>query len=216
MRMLARPAVLLLSIAALLLLPGCPTVTLGHVAIKAGSVSTTGFTLTTTIVVEEVDATDGESTPQEGRGLLGVLLPVGWVVTDARLTSPMETSVRKLVAVPQAALVFGETFPAEPGQWWAFGSNTQTIPQGRYEYLAEITVQVPKKTKGGLIGLSAGVWTDALDELGSPVKYEVGLKGKKGTLTATAGAAAGAAAPLVAPVEEAPPGKGGNDKTSGG
>jgi len=212
--MTARSFIVALSLGALLFLLGCPTVKLGGVALKAGSVSPTGFTLVTQIVVEETDEVE---TPTEGKGMLAVLVPEGWRVVDARMTSPLEGSVRRLTPVPQAALAHGETFPNEPGMWWGFGSNTQAIPQGRYDYTVEIDVEVPKKTKSGLIGISAGVWNDSMDELTAPAKYEIKLKGRKGELKSLGNAPA-AAEPAYAPPaeEEDPEGKGGNDKASAG
>lgn len=204
-RLLAASAVL-----ATVLLAGCPTVVLSNVGLKDGSVSPAGFTLTATVIAEELDDTTAEgATPTEGRGLIGVLLPAGWKVTAARMKSPTEGSVRTLVGVPQAAAAYGHSFPQDPGEWWAFASNTQAISTGRWTYEVELDVTVPKKTKGGLVGVSAGVFNDSFDELPAPAKYDVVLKGKKGTLTATSGAPAAAPTP-----EPATPAS--NDKASAG
>ena len=87
------------SLLALLVVMGCPTLKLGNVAVKEGSVSPAGFTLVAEAIVEELDETEGpDQQRQSGRGLLGVHLPAGWSVSGARMRSPDETVERALFA----------------------------------------------------------------------------------------------------------------------
>ncbi len=174
---------LLLLLTLPLLLTGCPTLKLGSVGLKDGSVKAGNFTLTAQVLVQELDDTTSEgATPQEGRGMIGVLLPPGWTVAAARVKSPFEDSVRKLIPVPQVAAAFGETFPKEEGAWWTFASNTVAIPTGDYVFDVEIDVVAGKKAKSGTIGVAAGQFSEDLSELPAPLKFEMALKGK-GKLT---------------------------------
>lgn len=202
-----------------LLLQACPSVTLGNVAIKDGSVTATGFTMTAEVIVEELDDTEGQdATASEGRGLIGLDLPVGWTVTGARIKSPQEGSVRALIAAPQAAPAFGEAFPLDPGQWWAWATINQAVPKGRWVHQLEFDIQFPKKTKGGAVGLSVGTFSEDLKELVAPTWFEAKLKARRVVLTPRDGA------PATAPADPgtAPAGKGQpqvedpNAKTSGG
>jgi len=207
MRSTARllPALLLLVV-----LAACPTIKLGDVGLKAGTVKGGAFTLTARLHVQETDDTAAEgATPQEGKGMIGLLLPAGWTVADARVTSPLGTSVRRLIPVPQVAAAFGETFPQEPGAWWAFASNTVAIPTGDHVFDVEVDIVAGKKAKGGVIGVSAAQLSEDLSELPAPLKFEVVLKGK-GSIKAAAGAPGSLATPP-------PPVETGNDgKASGG
>ncbi len=198
-----------------LLLQACPTVTLGNVTIKEGSVTATGFTIAAEVVVEEVDDTEGQdATASEGRGLIALDLPVGWKVTGARIKSPQEGSVRALIAAPQAAAAFGETFPLEPGQWWAWATINQSVPKGRWVHELEFDIEFPKKTKGGAVGLSVGTFSEDMKELVAPTWFDAKLKARRVVLTPRDGA------PAAAPDE--PPTKGTNTaddpnaKASGG
>jgi hypothetical protein len=209
--------VLLLLACGGLLMQACPTVTLGKVAIKDGSVTATGLTITAEVVVEELEDTEGEeATASDGRGLIGLDLPAGWAVTGARVQSPNESSVRSLIAAPQAAVAFGEAFPLEPGQWWAWATVTQTVPKGRWVHQLEFDVTFPKKSQGGPIGISAGTFSEDLKELASPVWYDAKLKARRIVLTPRAGS------PTPAATQPEPPAKGGNTtedpnaKASGG
>ena len=214
MRIPARFILVLLPL--VIALAGCPTIKLGDVAVKGGSVSSTGFTLTADLLVEEKDATEGEdSTPQTGRGMLALNLPVGWTVAAARVKSPQESAVRTLVPVPQAAIAHAETFPLESGAWWAFASNEQAVPQGAWTYPVELDITIPKKTKSGAFGLSAGIFKETLDELVAPAKFEITFKGKKATLSRVDGGATSTEEPSAPVAPDEPPVKGGN-KASGG
>lgn len=219
MRTNARLLLLLLLLIACggLLLQACPTITLSSVAIKDGSVTATGFTLTAEVVVEEVDETEGEdATASEGRGLIGLDLPAGWTVTGARIKSPQEGSTRTLIATPQAAAAFGEAFPLDPGQWWAWATITQSVPKGRWIHQLELDIEIPKKTKGGPIGLSVGAFSEDMKELVAPTWYDAKLKARRIVLTPRDGA------PAATPAEAQPAGKGSNTdddpnaKASGG
>jgi hypothetical protein len=173
-----RPSLSLLLLS-LLVLAGCPTLKLGRVATKAGSVSPAGFTLTAEIIVSETDETEGaDQQRQSGKGLLGVHVPAGWTVTAARLRAPDETVDRALFAAPQGAAAYAESFPTTGGVWWAFASPTRDVPMGDWTYNVEIDVAVPKKTKTGEIGISASILSDDLSELSAPRQFGVTLKGK--------------------------------------
>lgn len=165
------------------LVAGCPTLKLGEVKVKDGSASATGFTLQATVIVEETDETEGpDQTRQSGKGLLGVHLPAGWAVKEARMKAPTESTVRTLWAAPQAAGAYSESFPATGGVWWAFSSATQEIPKGLHTYTVEVDVTVPKKTKAGALGVSATVLSDDLKDLPAPVAFDVTIKGKNVSL----------------------------------
>jgi|GEM_PF-2496631 len=167
-----------------LLIAGCPTMKLGKVAAKPGSVSATGFTLTAEVMVEETDDTEGEEQQrQSGKGLLGVHLPAGWTVTAARMRAPKETTDRALFASPQGAAAYAESFPNTGGVWWGFASPTQEVPKGQWLYTLEVDVTVPKKTKGGDLGLAASLLNDDLSELSAPEQFAVAIKGKSLVLT---------------------------------
>ncbi len=158
---------------------GCPTLKLGEVRVKPGSSSKTGFTLQTTILVEETEETEGEDkSRQSGKGLLALHLPAGWTVSGARMKAPTESTVRALWAAPQAAGAFSEAFPQTGGVWWAFSSATQEIARGAHTYELEVDVVVPKKTKEGSFGVSVTVLSDDLKDLPAPVAFEVALAGK--------------------------------------
>jgi len=166
------------------LLVGCPTIKLGAVKAKEGSVSATGFTLQADVVVEETDETEGEEQQrQSGRGLLGVHVPAGWTVTGARLRSPRETVDRALFASPQGAAAYAEAFPTTGGVWWGFASPTQEIPKGVWNYTLEVDVTVPKKTKGGALGVATSILNDDLSDLSAPAQFDVAFKGKSLQLT---------------------------------
>jgi hypothetical protein len=207
-----------------LLLSACPTVTLGSVGIKDGSVTAEGFTLTAEVVVEEVDDTEGEdATASEGRGILALELPAGWSVAAARIESPGEGVVRALTPVPQAAVSFAEIFPLEPGLWWTWATTNQTVAKGRWIHRVEFDIVFPKKTRGGDIGIAAGIFKEDMTELPAPHKYAAKLKGRKVVLAPLDPtiAPAPATAPADAPTDQ-PPAKGGNTvedpnaKASGG
>lgn len=168
---------------AALLSTGCPTLNLSQVQILPGSVSRSGLTLQATVVVEETDATTGEgNTPAEGKGVIGVHLPVGWSVARGRVQVPGEPMQRALYAAPQAAVAMAQSFPQTPGQWWAFASNSQTIQQGQHTYSVELDLVPPKKAKETLLGVTATVLTDDLTEIPAPLQYKLLLKGKKSKL----------------------------------
>lgn len=205
MRTLAR---IVLVLAILFTLAGCPQLKLGDVGLKAGTVKGGSFTLTAQVHVTEVDDTTAEgATPQEGRGMIGLMLPPGWTVADARMSSPFEGSVRRLIPVPQVAAAFGQTFPQETGHWWTFASNTIAIPTGDHTFDVEVDVVAGKKAKGGVIGVAAGQLSEDLSELPAPTKFDLSLKGK-GTLTVV-----GAGPAVSLPPEPAPANA---DKASGG
>ncbi len=175
---------------------GCPTLKLGEVTVKPGSGSATGFTLQSTIVVEEVEETEGEDqSRQSGKGLLGLHLPAGWSVAAARMKAPTESTERILWAAPQAAGAFAESFPNTGGVWWAFSSPTQEIPKGLHTYQLEVDVVVPKKTKAGSLGLSVTVLSDDLTDLPAPLLYDAAIKGKNVTLAKKGPAALSAPPP---------------------
>ncbi len=180
--LLARLALTFVLVASLL--AGCPTIKLGAVKAKEGSVSATGFTLQADVVVEETDETEGaDQQRQSGRGLLGVHVPAGWTVTGARLRSPRETVDRALFASPQGAAAYAEAFPTTGGVWWGFASPTQEIPKGTWNYTLEVDVAVPKKTKGGALGLATSILNDDLSDLAAPAQFDVAIKGKSLELT---------------------------------
>ena len=110
--------------------------------------------------------------------------------------------------VPQIAVQFGEAFPDVPGEWWAFGSNTQTVPTGSWLHDVELDLTFPKKTKTSELGVSVSIFQDNLDEVPAPQIFDVAIKGKKATLTPRA--FEGGALP------EADPTKGNSDKASAG
>ncbi|MCP4868305.1 MAG: hypothetical protein GY898_06275 [Proteobacteria bacterium] len=199
---------LFLVFALLFTLNGCPELSLGNVGLKAGTVKGGSFTVTAQIHVTEVDDTTAEgATPQEGRGMIGIMLPPGWTVADARMSSPFEGSVRRLIPVPQVAAAFGQTFPQETGHWWTFASNTIAIPTGSHTFDVEVDVVAGKKAKGGVIGVAAGQLSEDLSELPAPRKFDLSLKGK-GSLTAVGGATSVSLPPEPEPAN--------TDKASGG
>jgi len=168
----------------LVLIMACPTIKLGSVGVLPGSASPKGFTLTVDIEVEETDDTEGEGkSEQSGKGLLAMSLPAGWKVTAARYKAPNESAVRALYTLPQAAGAVAERFPKEKGWWWAFGSNTTSIPKGKHTFQAEFDVLVPKRTKGGELGVLATVLNDELEDLPAPQRFKIHLKGKATSLT---------------------------------
>ena len=178
---------LLLLFLVVVFVAGCPTVKLNKVAVKDGSVSPTGLTLAAEVEVQETEEVDTEAgSANEGRALIAIFLPRGWAVSGARMKSPQESTTRRLIPVPQIALQFGETFPDVPGEWWAFGSNTQSVLTGTFIHGVELDLTFPKKTKAGELGLSVGILQDTLDEVPAPLIYDVVIKGKKATLKARA------------------------------
>ncbi len=198
---------LLLALA--LLLTGCPTLKLNSVTVKDGSISATGLTLKAAVLVEETEEVDAEAgTMNEGRGLLAIYLPVGWSVAAGRMKSPQESVARSLVPVPQIAVQFGETFPTVPGQWWAFASNTQAVPTGKWTHEVELDIKYPKRTKAAELGVSVGVFNDNLDEVPAPVIFDLKVKGKKATLQGRAFEAT--------PMPGPDPAKANTDKASAG
>lgn len=200
---------LALLITVLALLAGCPTVKLGKVAVKDGSVTATGFTVAADVEVEETEEVDVESeSASDGRALFAIFLPRGWSVAGARMKSPQESTTRRLVPVPQAAVQVGEMFPDVAGDWWAFASNTQTVPTGKWMHSAELDIVYPKKTKAGQVGLSVSVMQDSLDEVPAPQIFDVAIKGKKVTLTARGFEGGG--------LPEPDPAAGNGDKASAG
>lgn len=191
------------------LLTACPTLKLGGVTVSDGSVSATSLTLKAAVVVEETEEVSADAgSMNEGRGLLAVYLPVGWSVAAGRMKSPQESVPRSITPVPQIAVQFGETFPTVPGQWWAFASNTQGVPTGSWTHEVELDITFPKKSKAAEIGVSVGVFNDNLDEVPSPVVFDLTIKGKKATLKARAFKAP----PLPGP----DPAAGNTDKASAG
>ena len=180
---------------------GCPTLKLGEVVVKAGSGSATGFTLQTTVIVEETEDTEGEDqSRQSGKGLLGLHLPAGWTVSAARMRAPTESTDRALWAAPQAAGAYAEAFPHTGGVWWAFSSATQEIAKGLHTYKLEVDVVVPKKTKAGALGVSATVFSDDLEDLPAPIAFDVAIKGKNVSIAKRA--PAGLSAPPPAPKDD--------------
>jgi hypothetical protein len=188
----------------------CPTLELGSVGLKAGSVKGGSFTLTAQFLVKETDDTNAEgASPQEGRGMVAILLPTGWTVADARVKSPFEDSVRRLISVPQVGPAFAQTFPKDEGAWWTYASNEVAIPTGDYVFDIEIDVVAGKKAKGGIIGVAVAQLSEDLSQLPAPKKFEISLKGK-GSIKGI-----GTALDLGTPPPP-PETKGGNDKASGG
>jgi hypothetical protein len=198
----------LLLFVALSLLAGCPTVTLSKIVLKDGSVTATSLTLQAEVIVEETEEVDAEAgSANEGRAVVALYLPQGWNVSAARMKSPQESATRKLIPVPQSAVQFGETFPDVPGQWWAFASNTQTVLTGKFVHNVELDVTFPKKSKGAEVGVIIAVLADDMDEVPAPQVFDIGLKGKKGTMKARAFEGA---------VPAADPAAGNTDKASAG
>ena len=189
MRTSARFVLLSFLIALPLVLAGCPTLKLGKVGIKDGSVSPKGFTLTVGIEVEETDETEGEDEAgtarqrQSGKGMLAINLPPGWKIVGARLQSPLEDSPRSLNGLPQSAASVAEIFPEEGGNWWAFGSNTVDVPKGNWAFPVELEIVVPKRTKEGRVSVLANVLSDDYSDLPGAKRYEIKLKGRKATIT---------------------------------
>jgi hypothetical protein len=168
---------------ALALLGGCPTVKLSGVGVKDGSVGPTGLTLTAQVTVQETEeVTEEGASSNAGRALIAVYLPTGWAVSAARLKSPQESTARRLTPIPQTAIQFGETFPQVPGQWWAFGSNSQSVPTGTWVHEVELDLTYPKRTKAGELGVSVSLLQETLDEVPAPQIYDVAIQGKKATL----------------------------------
>ena len=171
------------------MLAGCPTLKMGKVGVKEGSVSPKGFTLTVDIEVEETDETEGEDESgsprqrQTGKGMLALNLPAGWTIVSARMQSPLEDSVRALNGLPQSAAGVAEVFPDEGGNWWAFGSNTVAVPKGNWTFPVEIEIAVPKKTKGGQLSVLSNILSDDFSDLPAAKKFDIGLKGRKATIS---------------------------------
>ncbi|MCK6527992.1 hypothetical protein L6R50_10670 [Myxococcota bacterium] len=164
-----------------LALAGCPTLRIGDVGVS--NATARGFTLTAAVVVEETeDPTEPDGKPAEGRGILALHLPRGWDVTAARVAIPGEGLPRALIPSPQGAATFAESFPTAPGEWWAFTAPPQKVPKGTHTYPIELDVTVPKRTRGGPIGIAASVLEDKPDDLPAPREYLLTLAGKKASL----------------------------------
>ncbi|MEE2828283.1 MAG: hypothetical protein VX498_03765 [Myxococcota bacterium] len=190
----ARSHLLLLALCPCLLLVGCPELRLGKVAILPGSVDRQGFTVTVDLHVEEDDEDDAEGDePDPVRGVVSLNRPVGWTVTAARMKSPFEQSVRRMSPVPQAAVVYAESFPEEPGHWWTFATNHVVIKQGSWDFQMEFDVAFPPRKKfkkrpaGGSIAVVADPFGDfsakiTAAELSAPTRFHFELKGKNGSM----------------------------------
>ncbi|MCO4768656.1 MAG: hypothetical protein KDA24_01405 [Deltaproteobacteria bacterium] len=188
----------------LVLVMGCPTIKLGAIKAKPGSVTATSFTLVADVEVEELDETEGEDQQrQSGKGLLGVHVPAGWSVVAARVRSPKETVDRALFASPQGAAAYAESFPTTGGVWWGFASPTQEIAQGKWSYTLEVDVVVPKKTKMGDMGVAASILNDDLSDLTAPQQFGVAFKGKDLVLTPKRPPSGAGPAPAVTPADNA-------------
>jgi hypothetical protein len=173
---------LLFPLVVLLTLPACPTIRLGELRIQSLQGST--LTLAATVTVEKAPP-EGEGDPaatDDGRGLVAVYVPEGWRVSSVRTRMPDETPFRALAPSAQSAVSFQENFPAVPGHFWAFASPEQKIAVGTWTYPLEITVELPKKAKGGQVGVAVGVFADKLEGPPAPDEYALEIKGKKATL----------------------------------
>ncbi len=186
------PAFLLLT-----LLAGCPSLTLKDVRIKDSGVTGTTFTIAATVVVEKV-AGEGDTDPaatDDGRGVVAIYVPEGWRVKTVSARHQGETPLRALTPAPQAAVGYSESFPAVPGQFWAFASMEQKIGFGSWEYPMEIEIETPKKAKSAQIGIAVGPFQDKPDNPAPPQEFRVELKGKKATIQPVGAAPAAAAQP---------------------
>jgi hypothetical protein len=171
-------------LACLLFIPACPTLKLGAISVRSGSVGATSLILDLSVLVEETDpvGTPDGGEPQSGRGMVALELPIGWTVTRATMSSPLEQTPRALIPAPQAAVAFGEAFPETGGAFWALASSTQTIPQGSHAYPVEIEVSFPKRSKGGKIGIAAAIFQDQMTDLPAPQEFELAIRGRNATL----------------------------------
>jgi hypothetical protein len=167
-------------------LSACPTLKITSVKVKQGSVTATELTLVAEVEVEETEEPGADSTANAnaGRGLIGLYLPAGWSVEQVRMYDPRETTARGLIAVPQAAVLLAERFPETPGPWWAFTTNTQTIPKGKWNYRLEFDLRRPKRAKSAALGVAVSEFSENLDELEAPREFLLEIKGSKAELVA--------------------------------
>jgi hypothetical protein len=140
-----------------LLVTGCPVINIANVGIQPDSVGEGQFTLIADVEVkyspnkcEEIDDGDPyyddcEDDPEvvTGRAVVGIWLPTGWEVSEARLRGPSDAAYEILPAEPSAAPAFPDTFPFSPGSWWPFVTECTEVSKGTFGYNFEFDVNGP-------------------------------------------------------------------------
>ncbi len=138
----------------MLLVTGCPELSVTELTLVPGSNSKGKFTLLARAEAKyerevcelkengkPVDR-DCEPGPETwgGNGLTGVWLPEGWKVDGARLIAASEDEPEALVPMEYLAKAFPPTFPYAPGKWWPFITECKEIRDGVTVYNIEFDV----------------------------------------------------------------------------
>ncbi len=138
----------------MLLVTGCPELSVTELTLVPGSISEGKFTLRARAEAKyerrlcetkengEPDYEDCELGPETwgGNGLIGVWLPEGWKVDGARLIAASEDEPEALVPMEYLAKAFPPTFPYAPGKWWPFITECKEIRDGVTVYKIEFDV----------------------------------------------------------------------------
>jgi len=178
-------------VAAGLLTAGCPSFEVDEIQLVEDSVTSEGFTVAAIVTVTEEDPdVSEEGDLSGGRGILGVWLPPGWAVDEARVKGPDDDTPAALQPLDNADGHFPPTFPFTPGAWFAFASDCQNIPEGVFEYDIEVDVSGDGSADQVVMGLSTARFDDGGSQ--GPVPTEVMVDLTAGTVSVREAPAAAA------------------------
>ncbi len=161
-------AVIVVALAAVLLVPGCPT-------IKIRSLEVASFRKDVAVFDIQVEVDNSANDAGSNSSKLAVALPTGWEVVDLTYHVPGEVLQRRAQPLPGVAIQADWVYERDDAVWWGYTTAEHAVPAGKHIYPVQLTVRVPKKTKTGWVALAIGdPGPDA--EVGA---FTVELKGKR-------------------------------------